>query len=181
MCCNKCGLPSYGPGFSEIEGGVFVTEYADTAISIWFFPRSNIPSSVTSSATTIDTSTLGLPVGNWPAAGCPGGFSNFFLPQSIVFDIVLCGSLGNGTYSQTCSGNCFMDNVLGNGSNYANAYFEIGSVRVFSQNVTNSSSGASSSSGANPSPSSSVLPVDGGWFVTVGFAVSIAGLLLMSS
>ena len=35
------------------------------------------------------------------------------------------------TFAQTCSGVCYDDYVLGSGSNYDNAYFEVQSVRVF--------------------------------------------------
>lgn len=43
-------------------------------------------------------------------------------------------------FSQTCTGTCYPDYVVGNGSNYATAYFEIASVRVYSSNTTNNSS-----------------------------------------
>lgn len=46
-------------------------------------------------------------------------------------------------FAETCPGTCYPDNVVGNGSNYANAYFEIASVRVFS-NTAASKSNASS-------------------------------------
>jgi hypothetical protein len=138
--------PSYGPNFAAAGGGVFVTEFATSAISVWFFPRANIPSSISSNASSIDTSSLGVPVGNWPASGCPGGFDNFFMPQNLVFHIVLCGTFGDGTYNQTCTpGDCYLNNVIGNGSNFADAFFEIGSVRVFSQNTTGLSLSSSSS------------------------------------
>ena len=35
------------------------------------------------------------------------------------------------TFAQTCTGVCYDDYVLGSGSNYDNAYFEVRSVRVF--------------------------------------------------
>ncbi|KAF8799405.1 hypothetical protein BYT27DRAFT_7003199, partial [Phlegmacium glaucopus] len=52
---------SYGAGFARAGGGVFVTEYAATGISVWFFSRSNVPSVLSSNSSTIDTSTFGLP------------------------------------------------------------------------------------------------------------------------
>lgn len=37
----------------------------------------------------------------------------------------------------TCTGNCYLDYVINNGTEqYANAYFEVGYVRVFSANST---------------------------------------------
>jgi hypothetical protein len=101
-------MASYGAGFAQAGGGMFVTEFAETGISyvdrllphlgthrmeilhsIWFFSRANIPSVLSSNSSTIDTSTLGTPVGNWPAAGC--NIDTFFAPQNLILDITLCG------------------------------------------------------------------------------------------
>jgi hypothetical protein len=126
-------LESYGAAFASAGGGIFVTEFASTGISIWFFSRANIPPGLLSSvnATNLDTATLGTPVGNWPNTGC--NINKFFAPQNLIFDITLCGDFAGSSsvFSQTCSGVCYTDYVVGNGSNYANAYFEVGSVRVF--------------------------------------------------
>ncbi|KAF8990479.1 hypothetical protein BDQ17DRAFT_1371908 [Cyathus striatus] len=132
------GHPSYGPDFNSRGGGIFITEYASTGISVWFFNRDSIPSPVNSSS--IDTSKIGTPVANWPASICgPDGFSQVFLPQSLVIDIALCGSLGSSLYNETCPpGNCYTNTVAGNGSNFAEAYFEIDSIRVFTSNITTS-------------------------------------------
>ncbi|TFK39087.1 glycoside hydrolase family 16 protein [Crucibulum laeve] len=128
---------SYGADFANSGGGVWVTEYAQSGISIWFFPRANVPSTLSSNASTIDTSTLGIPVGNWPATGC--NMDSFFNPQNIIFDITLCGDFAGAVniFSQTCPGVCYNDHVLGNGSNFATAYFEVASMRVFSKTGTN--------------------------------------------
>ncbi|KAF9012591.1 concanavalin A-like lectin/glucanase domain-containing protein [Cyathus striatus] len=152
---TDAGHPSYGPDFNNNGGGVFITEFAHSGISIWFFPRPNVPHSILSGSNTIDTSTLGIPAGNWPASSCGrNGFAGFFEPQSIVFHIVLCGSFGRWAYNKTCApGDCYRNTVLGDGSNFANAYFEIGSVRVFSSKSTGgtSSSGGHAASQGNSS------------------------------
>ena len=56
-------------------------------------------------------------------------------------------------FSQTCSGTCYTDYVMGNGSNYATAYFDISYVKVFGTpgNNTVVSGGNSSSSGSDSS------------------------------
>ncbi|TFK44959.1 glycoside hydrolase family 16 protein [Crucibulum laeve] len=147
---------SYGPAFAAAGGGVFVTEYAESGISNWFFSRPNVPSGLLTS-TTVDTSQLGMPMGNWPAGGCD--VNQFFLPQSLVFTITLCGVFAGNPqfFNQTCQGVCYLDYVVGNGSSYGNAYFEVGSVRVFNTNSTGqiSSSASGSSSGSSPSSTSS--------------------------
>ncbi|KIK06242.1 glycoside hydrolase family 16 protein [Laccaria amethystina LaAM-08-1] len=128
---------SYGAGFAQAGGGMFVKEFAETGISIWFFSRANIPSVLSSNSSTIDTSTLGTPVGNWPAAGC--NIDTFFAPQNLILDITLCGDFAGpaNIFAETCPGTCYNDYVVGNGSNYATAYFEIASVNVFSETGTN--------------------------------------------
>jgi len=139
---------SYGQAFAAAGGGVWVTEFATSGISIWFFPRANVPSSITSNTNAIDTSTLGAPTGNWPTTGCK--MEQFFEPQNLIFDITLCGDFAGppSIFSQTCSGVCYNDYVIGNGSNYATAYFEVASVRVFSSNGTNNIIHRNGSTGA---------------------------------
>ncbi|KAF5382697.1 hypothetical protein D9615_003072 [Tricholomella constricta] len=128
---------SYGQAFAAAGGGVFVTEFAASGISIWFFPRASVPNSVTSNTKAVDTSSLGTPVGNWPSTGCP--MDKFFEPQNLIFDITLCGDFAAAPsiFPQTCSGKCYTDYVIGNGSNYATAYFEVASVRIYSSDSPN--------------------------------------------
>ncbi|KIJ62671.1 glycoside hydrolase family 16 protein [Hydnomerulius pinastri MD-312] len=146
---------SFGSGFSTAGGGAFVTEFATSGISVWFFPRSQIPSSLSSNSSTIDTTTFGVPVGNWPSTGC--NVQEYFQPQQLIFDITLCGDFaGNAAiFNQTCSGVCYNDYVIGSPSNYDNAYFEVGYVRVFSTEgsstvVSPSTSGSAAGTSASP-------------------------------
>lgn len=101
-------VASYGAGFAAANGGVFITEFAESGISyvqcilrparymtnlirhrVWFFPRANVPSSISSNGTSINTATLGTPVANWPSTGCNS--NQYFAPQNLIFDITLCG------------------------------------------------------------------------------------------
>ncbi|KAF9046362.1 glycoside hydrolase family 16 protein [Panaeolus papilionaceus] len=148
---------SFGAGFAQAGGGVFVTEFATTGISIWFFSRNNVPSALSSNASSIDTSTFGPPVGNWPSTTCSS--SEFFSPQQLIFDITLCGDFAGAPsiFPQTCSGQCYQDFVVGSGANYATAFFEIASVRIFSATGTNtiiSPSPVAGSSGGAPAATS---------------------------
>jgi len=124
---------SYGEGFAADGGGMFVTEFASSGISIWFFNHSSIPSLLQGNASSVNTSDLGIPTANWPASSC--SISNFFEPQALVFDITLCGDFaGNANvFSETCPGVCYDDWVLGTPSNYDTAYFEVQYVRVYGQ------------------------------------------------
>ncbi|KAI0642985.1 concanavalin A-like lectin/glucanase domain-containing protein [Trametes meyenii] len=124
---------SYGADFAKSGGGVYVTEFAIDGISIWYFNRTSIPSSLQGNVTNIDTSTLGIPVANWPADDC--SINAFFEPQELVFDITLCGDYAGASsvFYQTCSGVCYEDYVLGDPSHYDTAYFEVSYVRVYGQ------------------------------------------------
>jgi len=122
---------SYGAAFAQAGGGVFVTEFAEKGISIWFFTRSSVPSSLQNGTGNIDTSTLGTPVANYPSQGCNP--ATFFEPQHLIIDITLCGEFaGNAqVFAQTCTGTCYNDYVIGPPSTYDNAYFEIKSIRAY--------------------------------------------------
>ncbi|THH30577.1 hypothetical protein EUX98_g3615 [Antrodiella citrinella] len=124
---------SYGAGFAQGGGGIFVTEFAATGISIWFFTRASVPDALQGNASSIDPTALGTPVATWNSDGCD--VTEFFEPQSLIFDISLCGDYAGNSNSfyQTCTGVCYQDWVLGDPSNYDNAYFEVQHVRVYGQ------------------------------------------------
>lgn len=124
---------SYGEAFAKAGGGVYVTEFAIDGISIWVFNRTSIPSSLEGNASSIDTSTLGIPVANWPADNC--SVNEFFQPQELVFDITLCGDYAGAAsvFFETCTGVCYNDWVLGDPSHYDTAYFEVSYVRVYGE------------------------------------------------
>ncbi|KAJ7366367.1 glycoside hydrolase family 16 protein [Mycena albidolilacea] len=128
---------SYGAKFAAAQGGVFVTEFSESGISVWFFNRSSIPTSISGNASSFSISDLGTPVANWPTGGC--AIDTFFKPQHLIFDITLCGDAAGATsvFAQTCSGICYDNYVVGNGSAYNNAYFDVASVRVYSVAGTN--------------------------------------------
>ncbi|KZV63360.1 glycoside hydrolase family 16 protein [Peniophora sp. CONT] len=167
---------SYGSAFSQAGGGIFVTEFASNGINIWFFSRSDVPSGLSGSTNSFDTSTLGKPTIVYPATSC--AVDSLFKPQSLVFDITLCGrTSGNpAIFNRTCSGTCYSDYVL-DPSKYSDAYFEVASVRVFSQPnatvVTASSSPSISVAGSSPT---SVQAGSGAYGLTASLlSWSIAG------
>ncbi|KAI0265538.1 glycoside hydrolase family 16 protein [Gloeopeniophorella convolvens] len=149
---------SYGAAFAAAGGGVFVTELAETGVSVWFFSRKNVPSSLQGNASSVDTSSLGKPVANFPSGGCT--IDKFFEPQNLIFDITLCGAGNPQTFAQTCSGVCYNDFVIGSPSNYDNAYFEVQSVRVFG--TSSKVDIPPGSSGAGHVSAASVLGLAGG-------------------
>ncbi|KAK0192326.1 glycoside hydrolase family 16 protein [Armillaria mellea] len=94
-------------GLAEAGGGVWATQF--DVSGIWFWSRPNVPASI--SATTSSTGNLVLDItlcGQW------AGLSNLYFPS--------CGS-GTGT--------CYADSVVGPGSNFNDAYFEISYIRAY--------------------------------------------------
>ncbi|EUC54841.1 glycoside hydrolase family 16 protein [Rhizoctonia solani AG-3 Rhs1AP] len=65
---------SYGAGLNAAGGGAYAMLWDDDGISIWFFPRSKIPSDIQnlSSKTnaTADPSAWGTPKAHWASASC---------------------------------------------------------------------------------------------------------------
>ncbi|KAI0632998.1 concanavalin A-like lectin/glucanase domain-containing protein [Trametes polyzona] len=132
---------SFGDGFNNNGGGVWAAQFDQSGIFIWFWGRGNIPADVQGGGNTIDTASWGTPSAAWPSSSCD--VSKFFAPQQLVIDITLCGDFAGqpNIYQQTCGGPlgnstvdiCYIDNVINNGtSDYANAFFEIQYVKVFS-------------------------------------------------
>ncbi|TFK49664.1 hypothetical protein OE88DRAFT_1682717 [Heliocybe sulcata] len=143
---------SYGPGFASAGGGVWATQFDTSGIYIWFWSRSDVPSSISLSNTSIDPTSWGAPSASYPASSCDIG--SHFGAQQLVLDIQLCGAFGNPTYNQTCPpGDCYLNSVIGPGSpTYDNAYFEISYVRVFG--LTNATSNGSSTTTGSASATS---------------------------
>ncbi|TFL00746.1 glycoside hydrolase family 16 protein [Pterulicium gracile] len=129
---------SYGPGFGENGGGVWATQFDVSGIFIWYWSRKDVPKSIqqATSKSSLDVSDFGPPSASYIADAC--NITEFFSPQNIVIDITLCGiwaSLQN-FYAPQCAsagetGLCYNDNVVGDGSNYDNAYFEISYLRAY--------------------------------------------------
>ncbi|WVR04146.1 hypothetical protein IAU60_001145 [Kwoniella sp. DSM 27419] len=186
---SGCGITdnsysSYGERFAAAGGGVFVTQLAESGVSIWFFGRSDIPSAISGASDSIDTSSLGTPAGFWSKDGCD--VDKFFGDQSLVFDITLCGDWAGksdilsttGCPALTGTDTCYTTYVL-NATNYDTAYFEINSLKVYSNE---SSSGSSSTSSSNSSTSASTSGKSGaasqaggaiGWAMIIAMGLSV--------
>ncbi|KAI0830328.1 concanavalin A-like lectin/glucanase domain-containing protein [Trametes gibbosa] len=131
---------SFGESFATAGGGVWAAQIDSSGIYIWFWTRSNVPSSVSSATDSVDPSSWGTPSASYPSSSCD--INQFFTPQQIVLDITLCGNWAGVTsvYQSTCGGDgtataCYLDNVINNGTNYANAYFEIAYIKAFSNSA----------------------------------------------
>lgn len=101
-----CGIwtsdtSSYGDGFNVGQGGVYATEFTNSAISIWFFSRSAIPADITSGSP--NPSSWGKPHASFGGSSCNVG--QFVKQQQIVLDTTFCGDWASGVWStdSTCS------------------------------------------------------------------------------
>ncbi|KAF7986305.1 hypothetical protein HWV62_35260 [Athelia sp. TMB] len=119
---------SYGANFAQAGGGVWAMQFDVSGINIWFW-RST-------SESAIDISTWGNPSAQFPSATC--NMQKYFGAQKIVVDITLCGvwAGANSTYRATCpsagtTGICNINNVIGSGEQYDDAYFEFNYIRGY--------------------------------------------------
>ncbi|KAJ6450391.1 glycoside hydrolase family 16 protein [Mycena sanguinolenta] len=189
---------SYGPGFNSNNGGVWGLQFDISGIFIWYWPRTSIPGSVLQATptSTMNLTDWGMPSAAYPASGC--NITEFFPPQQLVIDITLCGLWAGlpSVYSPSCPGTCFSNNVAGNGSNYADAYFEIPSIRTYTVNATAASLASASASAllqttgaASGSVSTSAGPTGapagtavrlraGGWGVLLLLGIGVLAALL---
>ncbi|OQE43126.1 hypothetical protein PENCOP_c003G03215 [Penicillium coprophilum] len=119
---------AYGDGFNAVNGGVYVTQWRTSDISVWFFPRSSIPADITNGAPTPPT--WGKPLTRFVASGCD--FATHFKSNDIIFNTNLCGWAGNEWPSEckakaaTCK-----EYVAQNPSAFSDAYWLINSVKVY--------------------------------------------------
>ncbi|KAI0633311.1 concanavalin A-like lectin/glucanase domain-containing protein [Trametes polyzona] len=128
---------SYGSAFASAGGGVWAMQLETSGINIWFWTRKSVPDSVTKADKTIDPSSWGTPSASFASDSCD--INKFFAPQQMVLDITLCGDWAGvpSEYQATCGGDgsqsaCYVNNVINNGTNYADAFFEISYIKAFS-------------------------------------------------
>lgn len=112
--------------------------------SMWYWPRNEVPQSIqgATSSSGIGLDDWGAPSASYPSTSCD--IATFFTPQQLVIDITLCGDWAGvpAVYNSTCSntgptGLCYNDNVIGDGSKYDDAYFEIKYLRAYTTGLPN--------------------------------------------
>jgi hypothetical protein len=89
---------SYGAGLNANNGGVFATQWTNSAIKIFFFPRGSVPSDI--GAGNPDPSGWGIPAASFKGA-CD--IASTFKQQQIVFDTTFCESLSLSSYPSSIS------------------------------------------------------------------------------
>lgn len=139
-----CGVRSnynytFGSGFNSISGGVYAMLWQDSGIQVYFFPRGSIPSDITAGAP--QPQSWSTPMANWPSTDC--NMASHFYNHSVIFDTTLCGDWAGAVWSGTGvpgqSESCAQltgysscsDFVLNSGASFAEAYWEVSSVKIY--------------------------------------------------
>ncbi|KAF2674191.1 hypothetical protein BT63DRAFT_408399 [Microthyrium microscopicum] len=153
------GSNTYGDSFNSVGGGVYATEWTPQGISVFHFARSAIPADIASGNP--DPSGWGEPLASFQGGGCD--YSTAFKNQTIVFDTTFCGQWAGqqdvwssdpvcGKKAATCN-----DYVQNNPKDFAEAYWEINSVKVYQLGDSSTPAPVASSPAAPPAAASSSL------------------------
>ncbi|RPD58435.1 hypothetical protein L226DRAFT_541292 [Lentinus tigrinus ALCF2SS1-7] len=130
---------SFGAPFNSNGGGVFATLWNDDGIKTWFFPRGSIPDDIDNGKP--QPSGWSAPIANFPASSCKP--STYFYTHTAIFDTTLCGDWAGGVWTaagipgqeQSCAARTGAatceDYVRGNGSAFAEAYWEVKYVKIY--------------------------------------------------
>ncbi|GAA5928419.1 glycoside hydrolase family 16 protein [Sporobolomyces koalae] len=119
---------SYGSGWNDAGGGVSVTQFDETGISIWSFLRDEIPDDITNG--TPNPAKWGTPKARWEASSCD--MSKYFASQNLVFDITLGGDWAGATFNAAGYSGTWQDAIM-DPSNFEQAFWEVNYVKVYSR------------------------------------------------
>jgi len=128
-----CGIISntqnYGVPLNNAGGGVWATQWVTSGISVWFFPRNNIPADITQNNP--NPSTWGTPYANFQFGGNCN--ANHFQNMSIVINLTFCGSWAGPAFPGDCPqyGNNCNSYVQNNPTAFQQAYWSVNSLQVY--------------------------------------------------
>lgn len=142
--CSISDAPSansYGDAFNNNGGGLFATLIDSDGVRIWFFPRDNIPSDIsTGTPNPPSRSMLGPGADSvWPLPNArfdgPGnGFDAHFRDMQIIFNIAFCGEWAGAAWNQsscaTLAPTCEAY-VSGHPEAFEDVYWGINGVKVY--------------------------------------------------
>jgi len=142
---SGCGMTdttpnNYGTPFNNAGGGVFAMKWDSTGIAVYFWSRANIPEDVSSGLP--NPAGWPEPIGAWPAAQCSP--YEFFYQNVAIFDTTLCGDWAGNAWSSVAYGaseSCAQSTgystcaayVAAEGAAFADAYWEVYSVKLYQQ------------------------------------------------
>ena len=122
-------VQTFGDGLNAIGGGVYAMEWTSDFIRIWFFPRSNIPSDITSGNP--DPNIWSSPLAKF--SGC--NFDSHFRNHSIILVMSFCGDWAGNSWNHdaacinkapTCE-----EYVQNNPTAFKDIYWLVNSLKVY--------------------------------------------------
>lgn len=125
---------SSGTPFNKGGGGVYAMEWQEEYLKIWYFPRSEIPESLSTGKP--DISSFGKPMAHLQGS-C--NFKERFTHQKMILDTTFCGDWAGGIFGDSgCPisdasdpmGSC-VNYVAENPKEFKNAYWELNSIKIF--------------------------------------------------
>ncbi|KZZ89267.1 endo-1,3(4)-beta-glucanase [Ascosphaera apis ARSEF 7405] len=123
----------YGTNFNQAGGAVLATEITKDAVSIWYFPRSQIPAELSNGVSIIDTSKWGKPMSRF-SGGC--NFEEKIRDQTFIFNTAFCGDWAKNRWQESgCAAKAptCEEFVKNNPEAFANVYWSINWMKVFQQ------------------------------------------------
>lgn len=133
-----CGVEDDSGVWSSTTGATFAMEWTDSAIKIWSWLPSAVPSDITAGTPDPSSSAWGNPTLLVEQANCD--LSKSFANQQLVFNIDFCGdTAGSPTFwNETCSaqvGDTCANYVANNPSAFAETYFMIEGIQYYELGV----------------------------------------------
>lgn len=171
--CSQRGTSTsnFGKGFNNAQGGVYAMEWTDEAISIWFWPRSSIPSAIkrsssSSSSSTINPRNFGTPLAKFTGgSGCD--ISKHFNGHAITINTALCGDWAgqNWESDSTCKkkARTCAEYVANNPEAFKDAYWLFNSIKVYTTGSSKSSKSGGEKRGISDMVHGAVYDVEGAW------------------
>ncbi|KAF2642369.1 hypothetical protein P280DRAFT_395567 [Massarina eburnea CBS 473.64] len=129
---ESASAASFGSPVNAAGGGVYAMEWTAERIAVWFFPRGSVMGDLV--AGTPDPSTWGPPDASFQG-DCD--LSTHFVDHSLLIDTTFCGDWAGSVWSSNpiCSAlapTC-ADYVANNPAAFAESYWQINSLKIFSQ------------------------------------------------
>ncbi|KAH6917917.1 endo-beta-glucanase [Coprinopsis sp. MPI-PUGE-AT-0042] len=124
---------SYGPEFNSVGGGWYAVERTNDYIKAWFWSRYDwdVPEEIRNGAGVVNPLYWGLPAAHFPSTDkCNIGEK--FRDQNILINLTFCGDWAGNAYPKSgCPLTC-VDFVNNHPEAFTEAYFDIGSLRIYS-------------------------------------------------
>ncbi|KAJ7111332.1 glycoside hydrolase family 16 protein [Mycena epipterygia] len=113
--------------------GRYAMERTNSAISVWFWSRSDstVPADVVAGGSTVDTGNWGTPSANFPSTTCD--IADLFVAHNIIINLTFCGDWAGAAdvyASSGCPSTC-VDYVNNNPAAFTNAFFEFNAINVY--------------------------------------------------